>query len=139
MVEVSPTQDSLLLLQDVLSHVASSALTLPLGEPGSEPKRPFNLATSFYGVTPCRELSQQMRKPQVIVTSAEDLFSFTLSCIGASESLASCESSASLSRAMKILTEALAKVSQKYKGRISVAWDAEKWRDATLSYVEKVS
>jgi hypothetical protein len=121
------------LLQDMMPHMSPSALALPLGEPGSEPKRPYILATSFYGVPPCRTLPASVRKPQPAATASEDLSVF----ISASSKVPG-PSSKSLSTAAGLLTDLLAKVSEKQNGRIAIKWEVDTWRDAVLDYMEQV-
>jgi hypothetical protein len=131
------TQDAFALLQDMLRYIAPSALVLPLGEPGSEPKRPFLLVTSFYGVTPPRPFASSVRKPQSLATATEDLFSFTLACVGQAGQAA--QSTQCFLGATRLLTQLVAKVSEKQNSASQIRLDADKWRDAVLDYVEKVT
>jgi len=138
-VKSAPIRDLFSLLQDILPHISPSALVLPLGEPGSEPKRPYILATSFYGVKPCRTLSTTARKPQPAATASEDLSSFILSSSkikGGSE--ISGKTSKPLLAATGLLTDLLVKASERQKGRIAIRWEADAWRDAVLDYMEQV-
>jgi hypothetical protein len=128
-----------LLLKDMLPHMSPSALALPLGEPGSEPKRPFIFATSFYGVPPCRTLPPAVRKPQPAATASEDLSKFILSSSKVKEASKNLTpSSKAISTAAGLLTDLLSKVSEKQKSRIAIQWEVDAWRDAVLDYMEQV-
>lgn len=136
-VKKASTQALFLLLQDMLPHMSSSALSLPLGEPGSEPKRPYVLATSFYGVKPCRDISGPPRKPQPAATASEDLASFILANSKVSSG-PEASSSKSLSTASKVFIDLLIKVAEKRRDRIPIKWEVDLWRNLVLDYMEKV-
>jgi hypothetical protein len=134
------TQDAFSLLQDMLRYIAPSALVLPLGEPGSEPTRPFVLVTSFYGVHPSRPFASSVRKPQPLATATEDLFSFTLACVTSlGQAGQATQSTQCFLGATRLLTQLVAKASEKQKATFQIQLNADKWRDAVLDYVEKVT
>jgi hypothetical protein len=141
-IQKAATLEFILLLQDMLVHTAPSALLHPLGEPGSQPQRPYELAASFYGITSTVDLPKKSRKPQPVATITEDIFSITFSCATVSDSSDTKQVSmnhAALSRATKLLDDLLEKTTAKQKIQFSVVWDTEKWRDKMLDCLEQVS
>ncbi|CAG8690918.1 17565_t:CDS:2, partial [Acaulospora colombiana] len=109
-IQKSASLEFILLLQDMLVHTAPSALLHPLGEPGSQPQRPYELATSFYGIT-----------------SASNTGDAKVST-----------NHTALSRATKLLDDLLDKTTTKQKIQFSVEWDTKKWRDRMLECLEQV-
>lgn len=136
-VSESATEELLLLLSDMLSFISPTALVHPLGEPSTDPRRPYILATGFYGIKPCRELPalSTPRKPYPMATAAEDLFAFILACVTMGGEEVNTKVLKAVVRSTRLVKDLIERVSAKQKIQVTITWSPDVWRDAVLEYV----
>lgn len=139
----------LYLLQDMLTSIASSALLLPLGDQGTEYKRPYLFASSFYGTVPLKPVAELSRSPQSFASATEDLLSIISSNVKflsdkrkENKEKKTASSNPSLEEALSISTKLMnslfEKLPDKPKANMSIEYSPEEWRDVLLDSLDQV-